>query len=255
MDINRLWVLGSVILIGATAVLGWVLGISPMLSESSVANAERVAVEAQNSTYESQAATLKKKFDGIGDLKSDLAALKLAVPEAADIPAFLAQLDAIAQQHQVTLTAISVSDAQPYVPVVVAPVVTEATPAEGTAPTSTPAPTTAPTATEVAAALAPVPNKLITASNFVSVPISLTVSGSYGNVMDFIEGLQKGERLVMVTTFATSAAEAAPSATQDAANTPPAASDQVTTTISTLIYVLLDPAAAVPIPAAPTTAG
>ncbi|MBG6213154.1 Tfp pilus assembly protein PilO [Cryobacterium sp. CAN_C3] len=244
MDRNRLWVLGALVLIGATAVLGWVLGISPMLNAAKAATAERAIVETQNVAYEAQVAALKKQFDSIGDLKSDLAALQLAVPSAADIPAFVTQLDAISQQHQVTLTGITVNDAQPYVPAVVAaPVVTAAVPAEGSTPVPTAAPVV-PTAAETAAALAPTPSPLITAANFVSVPISLTVDGNYGNVLDFLEGLQKGTRLVMVTTFSTtgavvSTAPANADAGSSAAEVTPASSDAVTATISALIYVLL----------------
>ncbi|TFD17171.1 hypothetical protein [Cryobacterium sp. TMT2-23] len=260
MDLNRLWVLGSVVLIAATALLGWVLGISPKLSEAGLADADRVAVETQNSASALKVAALKEKFDSIGDLKGELSALRMAVPNAAEIPAFVTQLDSIAEQHQVTLTDISVNDAQAYVPLVVAPTAIEAPAADASAPTATTAPTAtaAPTAAEVAAALAPVPNALITASNFVSVPISLSVSGSYGNVLDFIEGLQKGTRLVMVTTFATTPAEASSSAAPVATNSTtvqaPIGSDQVTTTISALIYVLLNPAAATPATGAPVPA-
>lgn len=252
MNLNRLWVFGSVILIAATAVLGWLLGISPKLIEASAADANRVVVETQNSASEGQVAALKKQFDNIGQLKNDLASLRSAVPNAAEIPAFVAQLDAIAEQHQVTLAAMVVSDAQLYVPVpVVAPGAAGAAPVGGAAPAPTPAPTpTAPTAAEVAAAAAPVPGKAITATNFVSVPISVSVTGSYPDILDFIEGLQKGTRLVMVTKFATAAADSPSGATSASTGTAaPATSDTVTTTISALIYVLLDPAAAAPAPA------
>ncbi|TFD30319.1 hypothetical protein E3T40_15055 [Cryobacterium sp. TMT1-19] len=260
MDLNRLWVFGTVILIGAAAVLGWVLGVAPKLDEAQLADADREIVETQNSAYEAQVSTLKKKFDSIVSLRTDLSSLRMAVPSAAEIPDFVAQLDTIAQQHQVTLTSILVSDAQPYVPVVaVAPVEPVAEPAEESQPAPTPAPiaVAAPTAAEVAAALAPQPNELITGTNFVSVPISLSVTGSYGNVLDFLESLQKGTRLVMVTTFATSEG----SATTPASGGPiPAAavgteatetaviSTDVVASIAGLIYVLLDPAAS-PTPA------
>ena len=260
MDLNRLWVFGTVILIGAAAVLGWVLGVAPKLGEAQLADADREIVETQNSAYEAQVSTLKKKFDSIDSLRTDLSSLRMAVPSAAEIPDFVAQLDTIAQQHQVTLTSILVSDAQPYVPVVaVAPVEPGAETAAGSQPAPTPAPTAvaAPTAAEVAAAMAPQPSELITATNFVSVPISLSVTGSYGNVLDFLESLQKGTRLVMVTTFATSEGSAATPASggsvpavaveTDATETP-GASEDVVASIAGLIYVLIDPAAA-PTPA------
>ena len=260
MDRNRLWVLGAVLLIGATAVLGWTLGISPKLTQASVADADRAAIETQNSAYEAQVATLKKQFEGIGDLKSNLAALRLAVPSAAEIPAFITQLDAIGQQHQVTLTDIKVNDAQLYVPVAaaastapsaVAPGTADATPAAGGTPPPAAAAPVVPTVAEAAAALAPKPSALVTAANFVYVPVTLTIDGSYGNVLDFIEGLQKGTRLVLVTTFSTSPAVApAPVEAEDtSAGTVPGASDAVTATISAIVYVLLDLNAAVAAPA------
>lgn len=262
MDRNRLWVLGAVLLIGATGVLGWMLGISPKFSEAKAADEERATVEAQNVDYEAQLATLKDQFDSIGDLKSDLAALQLAVPSAADIPAFVTQLDAISQQHQITLTDITVNDAQPYVPVVVAapvaapvagPVAADAAPAAESTPVPTAAAPVPPTPGDVAAALAPKPSPLVTTANFVSVPISLTVDGNYGNVLDFLEGLQKGTRLVMVTTFSTKAAVVAQTAPAEAGGkavaAAPVASDLVTANISALIYVLIDPPAPAASPA------
>lgn len=253
MDRNRIWVIGAVLLIGVTGFLGWMLGISPKLSEARAADEERVSVETQNVGYEAQVATLKTQFESIGKLKSELAALQLAVPNAADIPAFVTQLDVISQQHQVTLTDITVNDAQPYVPVVVAapvaetaaPVASDAAAAAEAAPVVAPV---APTALDLGAALAPTPSPLVTAANFVSVPVSLTVDGSYGSVLDFLEGLQKGTRLVMVTTFSTTGAVAGPvgDTTEAAA---PASSDQVTAKISGLLYVLLAPGAGAPTPA------
>lgn len=231
MDRNRLWVLGAALLIGIMAVLGWMLGVSPKLDEARAANADRVTVETQNSAYELQLATLKKQFENIGDLRADLAALRQAVPSEADMPAFVGQLDAIAEQHQVTLTEISVDDAEPYVPVAAAaPVPADASAASSgdSAAGATAAPAAAPAATAAAAATAPVVSGLVTAENFIAVPISLSVDGSYDNVLDFIEGLQKGKRLVMVTKFDTAAA----------------ASDSVTAKISAFVYVLLNPNAA-----------
>jgi len=226
---NRLFVLGAVMLMGVVAVLGWMLGVSPKLSEARAAKAEQATVETQNASFEVQLATLKKQFESIGELRTELADLREAVPSGADIPAFVGQLDKIAQAQEVTLASITVSDAQPYVPVVAATPAAPA-PAEGAATGDSAAAAPIDAAAAAAAAVpAPVVNELITATNFVAVPISLSVDGSYDNVLDFIEGLQKGTRLVMVTTVTT---------------TKPEATSSVTSTISGFIYVLLDPNAA-----------
>jgi Tfp pilus assembly protein PilO len=256
MDKNRLWVLGAVLVIGAVVLMGWVLGISPKLAEIRAADADRVSVEAQNSASELKLTTLKKQFESMGSLKDDLVALRSAVPNGADIPAFVAQLDTISQQNHVTITEISVSDAQPYVPVVVAaPAPAAAAPAGG----STPAPTAAAAAPVPAPAAAPtvaapVPSGGVTAANFVSVPITLTVDGSYANALEFIDGLQKGTRLALVTTFKTAPAAKSSAAgpatgSNNALAVTSAPSGAVTTTISALIYVLLDSNAPVATPA------
>ncbi|TFD80993.1 hypothetical protein E3T48_04560 [Cryobacterium fucosi] len=70
-------------------------------------------------------------------------------------------------------------------------------------------------------------------------------------MLDFIEGLQKGTRLVLVTTFSTlpAVAPAPADAGGRGAGAVSSASDVVTATISALVYVLLDPSAA-PVPPA-----
>lgn len=249
MDRNRLWVLGAIVLIGVTIVLGWTVGISPNLSVASAANTDRVAVETQNAAAGLQLAQLKKQFATIGELKKDLASIRKAVPDGADIPTLLSQLDTLSRQNGVTLTDFSVSDAEPYAPeaaasagaatppTAAAPAATAA-PAEGSAAASdaaapTPAATTAPT---VAGAV-PVAPAGIDANNFVAVPITVTIEGGYASLMDFIDGLQKGTRLVLVTTI-------------DTATVSP---DKSTAKIAALVYVLLNPVGALSDPAAAAT--
>lgn len=247
MNMNRMWVLGAVLLIGVVAVLGWMLGISPNLGEARAAKAEQATVEAQNTEFEAQLATLKTQFESISELRAELADLRESVPSGPDMPAFVGQLGDIADEHRVTLSQITVSDAQPYVPVIAVPV-PEAAPAEGAAegdaaaaPVDAAAVAAAAAAAAEAAAAAAVPapvvNALVTAQNFVAVPISVEVEGGYDDVLAFVEGLQKGERLVMVTTFQTSEQ---------------ADSGDVTGTITAFVYVLVDPSE--PAPAIEATA-
>ena len=234
---NRLWILGAVLMIGVVVVRGWMLGVSPKLGEVRAAKADQASVESQNAAFETQLATLKDQFDSIGELRTELSALREAVPAGADMPAFIGQLDEIAKAHNVTLTAITVSDAQAYLPVVAAPLA-EAAPGESAAPGEGAAPGAAVGDSAAAAPAAPAPapaapaptvNALVTAANFVAIPITLSVDGSYDGVLDFVEGLQLGERLVMVTTFTTSV-------TADSGN--------VTGAITGFVYVLLEPGAA-----------
>lgn len=228
MDMNKLVAVGAALVIGVVAVLGWVLGISPKLADTSAANASRAEVETQNTAYEVKLADLKKQFESIDDLRADLASLRDAIPSGAEIPSFVAQLDDGARSHEVTLTEITVSDAEAYAPeAVVAPAPADAAASDGEAAPA--AATDGAAAPPVAPAVPVVPagNALVTAENFVAVPFSLTLEGDYGNMLAFIDGLQKGERLAMVTDFTTDLVT-------------PGSSDAVHATISGFIYVLLD---------------
>ncbi|MFP3380300.1 hypothetical protein SB767_28695, partial [Bacillus sp. SIMBA_069] len=46
-------------------------------------------------------------------------------------------------------------------------------------------------------------NALITSQNFAAQPVTITVRGQYANILDFVNGLQKGSRLFLVTSFST----------------------------------------------------
>jgi Tfp pilus assembly protein PilO len=242
MDRNRLWILGAVLVIGATAVLGWLLGISPKLGEARAADIERVSVEAQNSAYRTQLETLKAQFESIGELRTELATLRQAVPSEADLPEFLRQLDDIGRAHSVTFSSIQVSDAKPYAPILPSePVATAEAPARG----ATDAVALA-AASPPAAADTPAVTSRVTAANFVAIPVSLTVDGGYDNVLAFIKGVQDGSRLMLVTAFNTNAAPDGDGAVSSAATASTAADTTgfhaatVTGTISGFVYVLLN---------------
>lgn len=215
MDKNRLWIAGAVLVVGLVIMAGWMLGISPQLGQTRVAKSERVAVEAQNEVYELQLVSLGKQFAGIGALRKELAALRQAVPSGADIPLFVGELSTIAQEHQVAMTAMSVSDALPPA-VVEDPPATDAPSTDAPA-TGTPTPSAVPT---------PTATSPVTAESFIAVPISFTVEGGYDNVLDFVDGVQQGKRLMTITNFTT------------AASTTPGLVEGI---VSGLVYVLLDP--------------
>jgi Tfp pilus assembly protein PilO len=254
MDHNRLWLIGAIVVMGAVLVLGWFLGISPQLDQAAAAAASRGQVEQQNHASELKIAKLKQQFENIDDLQAELAGLRGSVPNEADIPAFVGQLNSISKEQQVELTGITVSDGQPYDPPAPAPSASAAPAAagaavEGTAGSATPAPSSTP-AGEVATPAAADPGlALITADNFVAIPVSVTVKGDYGRVLDFIEGVQTGTRLVLVTGFSTSgAASGGTPGTSIAA--PAVSGNAVTGTVSAYVYVLLDAKSTAPAAAA-----
>lgn len=221
MDKNRIWMIGSALLIVVVLALGFMLGVQPQLSVAADANAQRSTVESTNQQQEAALAKLKKDFESIATLKADLAALSVSVPDGTDVPAFVDQLNATANANGVVLSGITISDAQAYTPV--APQAIPAATAEGTTTSETPS-TPAPQPTAVPGS-PPVSNALITTDNFASLAVQVKVVGSYAQVLDFVSGLQAGKRLMLVDALSTQASTEHPELTEG--------------TVSGLIYALV----------------
>ena len=221
MNRDRLWGLAWIAAVAAVVVLGTMLGIVPKAEEAKAASRELATVEAQNVEHELALAALQDQYASIDDLKDDLADLQLGIPLAADIPAFVAELSAIATQYQVTIEQISIADGTGYVPT--EPVVATDTAATDTAATDT-------TATDAAATAATGidANSRVTAATYISIPVSIEATGTGSAVLEFLSGLQYGDRIIAINSFATDAAVTA---------------DVVTVSIEAEIYVLVDPTA------------
>jgi nucleoid-associated protein YgaU len=228
VDKNRIWVLGSVIVMVAVVALGFLLGIQPHLKTIAAARADSAAVEAVNLTQTATVDALKLDFAGIDEVRAGLEPLNMSVPTGTEIPAFVNQLSDLAARSQVTVSAITVADAVAYAPVV-------ATPAEESAPVAEDAEATEVVPTEVGsvatAGIPPVVDALITADSFASLNVQLTIQGDYDRVLEFVDGLQTGGRLFLVSGISTS-------------NSTGEGVVGVEATISGLVYVLVPPTGA-----------
>jgi Tfp pilus assembly protein PilO len=214
VDKNRIWMIGTVLVMVAVVALGLLLGIQPQLAAIATADDARGAVETTNAGQAAVLAKLQADFAGIDTLKADLAPLEASVPSGTQMPRFVNQLNALAGSTAVTLIGITVADAAPYV--------------EPTA--------LAATGTGVAAA-PPVTNALITANNFASLAVHITVTGSFDHALDFVSGLQSGERLFLVTGLTTTKVAPDPAAKKGA-------STDVSAGIDGFVYVLVPPTSA-----------
>lgn len=240
MDKNRLWVIGSVLVMVVVVVAGWFVAVQPQLAAKAVADSQRAGVEQVNTAHEVLLATLKQDFEKIDELKAELAPLDASVPSGTDIAAFVDQLDLLSGAAGVTLTGITVADAAPYTSVatpVVAPVEGAPVPESTPAPTES-APPAVPAPTPPVAGTPPVTNSLITSTNFASLAVQVTVTGDYSSVLNFVNGLQTGTRLFLATGLSTSVSTALADAK--------VVTTGVDATISGLIYVLVPQAAGVP---------
>lgn len=237
VDKNRLWIIGTVLVIGAIVVLGWGLGIAPKLTEVSTAQDELASAISENAVHEVQGEALKQQFEGLGALQDDLAALQLSVPSSAESPALIAELGALSEASQVVISSISHNDAQAYDPLLAgvtpdaAAATTESGAVEGVDPVA-------------GASAGTVVDPRITATNFAAIPVTIIVDGSAAGVLDFVSGIQHGERLIMVTAVTISEPTADAGAATDTGAVPGAG--VVTGTITAFVYVLTVPTGAAP---------
>jgi Tfp pilus assembly protein PilO len=241
VDRSRIWTIGAVVVICAVLALGWLLGVAPELAQAHAAESTRAGVETLNAADEKGIDALKKQFDDLTTLEGTAATLRLAVPTEADAPAIIAEFNQVASTSAVTITSVALSDALPYEPPAAATTSGSGTAVSGTSATATPTPTA--TSTPVASGtgisgtgtLAAGTASGLTSDNFVTVPITVTVEGTYARVLDFVGGLQSGSRLMLVTGFSTAPSDVAATA----------ATGVVTANISVYVFVLLDGSAPV----------
>ena len=230
MDKNRIWLFGSALVMVVVVALGVLLGIQPQLAAVAAAEADRASVEASNAGQSTVLTQLIADYAGIEALKAELAPLEASVPSGTRMSSFVTQLDGLAAATRVTFSGLTVADAVPYVSVA-APVDPAAAAAAADAPTNDSS-AEAPAAPAVSTAgVPPVTSPQITTDNFASLAVDITVVGTYADTLTFVNGLQTGQRLVLVTGLAITPGEEG--------------SDQVSAIISGLVYVLVPPAAPV----------
>lgn len=234
MDKNKIWIAGSVLLMVVALGLGWFLGIAPQLAGAATAESQRADVQALNAKQEATLASLKKDYANLDALKSQLSDLSGSVPSDTAIPAFVDEVDALGSAAGVTVAGISVADAKPYEPVAPpAPTGGAATPSPTATPSAgaaAPTPTPTPTPTPVAG-MPPVTSSKLTSANFSSLAVTLTVKGTYAQALSFVNGIQTGKRLFLVSGINTSSASSSGTAGKPSAGVE-------STTITGLIFVV-----------------
>lgn len=214
MNKNRMWVIGAILAIVVTVAGGWLVGIAPQLAVASSANTDRANVMAANARNEILLAKLKRDYQNIDALKNHVSTLQESVPTSADISSFVTELNSLANARRVTLKSITVSDAKPYTP-------TTQAPAAKTTPASSPQ-----------------TNPKITSTNFVTIPVQIAVTGDYGKVLDFVNDVQLGQRLILVSTLSSTGATDSKGAKGNASTS--GGSQKVDSSIGGYIYVLLN---------------
>jgi Tfp pilus assembly protein PilO len=176
-----------VVFILVVGVLGWLLGVSPILDQTNAAWAQRDTTARANTLTKQRIATLQTQFANIDELQAKLDVLRTSIPEGAAIPAFLAEINSLCVQTGVILTSVTINDAVIYV-----------APSAEPAPGATPTPAPSASATQPSPAVPADPG-----GQLVDIPVKVAVTGPYSAVMAFSGAMQTGTRLFLVTGFNT----------------------------------------------------
>src|SRR5688572_21503162 len=84
MNGNRIWAIGTVVVMIAVFALGWTLGLSPLLAQASASDAERETVAAQNEIEAAKLVEMRALYDNIDEIEYDLAQIRVSMPAEVD---------------------------------------------------------------------------------------------------------------------------------------------------------------------------
>jgi Tfp pilus assembly protein PilO len=204
MSRNRLNLLLAALAMIVVAVAGFFLAVQPQLAQTAAAHEQTRSVEQANDSSRAELARLREQASQLPAMQRDLAALDASVPAGPALPSFIDELNGVAQATGMQVSSFTASDATAYTP----PAATtgdgtsgeSGSAAGGATATATPAPTAsaAPTAPQV------VTDPAITSDNFSVVPVTVAVDGTFDQALSFVQGVQSGSRLFLITTIASS---------------------------------------------------
>lgn len=190
MTRNRLYLLGMVGAILAVLVLSWVVGVQPALQQARVNNSARGTAAVLNQSQMAKLTALTADQRNLAKLRVDLASATRAIPAAPSLSSFLGELNGLQDRYYVKVIGYTGGDAQAFGAASSAPPAgampsSSATPA----PVATPIPATSGAPTQVSAT---------SPAGLFAIPVQVTATGGYANLVGFVGALQSGSRLFAV---------------------------------------------------------
>ena len=180
-QVERLWLLGGVLVAFFMVILGYLFFISPQRSQTSDINAQVSTTQQANSTLRARIDTLQQQSKSLATFQAQLTRAQLALPSTSGLPDFLRTLQSIGNATLANVSALTVGP-----PTDVTTVSGGAAPA----PPGTPAP--APAGPRVYA-----------------LPITATVSGTASQLDQFLTQLQSVQpRAVLISQLTEGSAAA-----------------------------------------------
>ena len=166
---TRIWALGTTVVIVVVLALGYLLGVSPMLTRLAAAEEELASAEATNQAQQATLQVMKAQYEDLPALQEELQALRVSIPGVVDSD-FIYKLLADYQFGSATaVSSIITGEAQPY----------------GVTPEGE-----------------PTTDGVNAVPNLYTVPVTITFTDTPGELaLAFVAGLQRGPRLFLVTSF------------------------------------------------------
>ncbi|MCU1579252.1 MAG: hypothetical protein JWP19_1456 [Rhodoglobus sp.] len=229
---NRIWMIGTITVMLVIVVAGWFLGAQPFIAAAAAADQQTADVTAQNAAQTAEIAQLTTEMKQLPQLEKDYKTLQASIPATSNTADFIKGLDALATAAGVQIVGFTVGDPLAYTIPASAAV---AAPAASPAPSATPTPAP-PVVVSTAPAVAT--NPLITPDNFVGIQVVIDVAGPNANVLNFLNGLQSGTRLYLVTAITSTRDVALAVGTNPDGQAVAADPNAVTTHVTGYIYVI-----------------
>lgn len=217
MEKMRQWSILTAVGVIAVLAAGWFLLVSPQRSQATDLQSQAASQQSANDGLRVQVAQLEAQKKGLPAQQRLLDEMAAKIPASPELPALIRQLSTAAEAAGVDLVTLAPTAPSP---------VTVTAPA---APATTTSTTTGTAGTPAAAPVAP-------ASSLLQIPVTVTVRGTYFNLTSFFRNVEKLDRGMLVPGWKISPAESAgPSASGDAAAAA-APTDQLTATLSTIVF-------------------
>lgn len=212
MDRNRIKLIIAMVSGVAVLALGFFLGVQPQLTAASTAAEQKTTVDQQNEGIRATVEQLIAENEGLSGLEDERDVKLASVPAAPDMPALIRQLDKMAGEAGTVVTSFTAADPVSYVAPASATAPAAAAPAEGTESSegtddSADAAAAAPAEAALPTAPATVTDPAVTTANFSTIAVTVDIQGSYDQALDFVDRIQKGPRLFLVTAITSSEPE------------------------------------------------
>lgn len=242
MSVTRKWSLLASVLVLAILAAGWFLLVSPRRGEAATLRGESVSQEEANARLLQQLSVLKAQQADLPQQRAKLAVMRQQIPSNPALPTLVRSLTAAGRK-----VGVSIDTMAPAVPV---PVVVATPVAPAVTTTTTDTTTEAGTEADAGAAAVPAVPVAPPAPSLFQIPLTLNVTGSYFELEQFINRLEKLKRSYLVTGFTVTAASGAASADDAAAAADGTAAGDLTLALQGRVY-LAPPAPAVTAPITP----